>query len=783
MIRTVTLFLASLIAASVISFAQVAPSVPFALADYATSDAGDDNAPKIATDGAGVWIAVWSSTSNVSTLSGDSGTDSDILFSRSTTNGSIWEAADILNGNHADARSDSWPVTIDFGLNRWVVAWSSNDNILGAGSDIDVFVAQSDDGGDTWTAPALLNTNGTGDTGSDGNIGLDIASDGMGNWIAVWASTDDLGATIGTDRDILVATSGTNGDAWSTPVPLNNNADTDSGLDGFGTVSIVTDKMGTWIAAWSSDEDLNSTAGADQDIFFSRSVDNGATWSDPAVLNSAALGDTQANSFPVLAADGVGRWVAVWTSIEGAKGFSDTYIYSRSSDNGISWAAEEPLADAGGDLSLFLDEPAPTLITDRAGNWVAAWGFDESVIDDTASDDDLVVVVSQDGGANWSDPVLLDTNGTTDDGSDFRPSIATDGAGHWVAVWDSLDQTTGNGADADIIASNFVLDPSIADVISGQITFPGGAPVTCASVEATLQGGSVTGVAVTDLNGEYFFAGLANGVYDIRVFSPDFGVVSGGVADITSGPISDFNLEIAPAAVSQAVRGRVIDDATGEPLVGVFVEALFNNAVVSATYTCASGDYILSLEGIGKGAVTVDLRYTLDNYTTKTTPGVNVPPDGTEQNETMAKAVEFPASLSGTVNATNKGVAALPNARVTLRGPSNLNATTDTNGAYSFNDVLGGEYTITASADGYEGRVVSKVISGSEAVIQTFELSREGGAFGDINNDGELNASDIQLVINAVLGVAPGGTNGDVNNDGETNASDVQLVINAVLGV
>ena len=53
---------------------------------------------------------------------------------------------------------------------------------------------------------------------------------------------------------------------------------------------------------------------------------------------------------------------------------------------------------------------------------------------------------------------------------------------------------------------------------------------------------------------------------------------------------------------------------------------------------------------------------------------------------------------------------------------------------------------------------------------------------GDINGDGHTNASDIQLVINAALGLDVD-YNCDISSDGTVNAIDVQLVINAVLGV
>jgi hypothetical protein len=53
----------------------------------------------------------------------------------------------------------------------------------------------------------------------------------------------------------------------------------------------------------------------------------------------------------------------------------------------------------------------------------------------------------------------------------------------------------------------------------------------------------------------------------------------------------------------------------------------------------------------------------------------------------------------------------------------------------------------------------------------------------DADGDGVTNAVDVQLVINAALGVAPPGTQADVSGDGKVNAVDVQIVINAALGL
>ena len=80
----------------------------------------------------------------------------------------------------------------------------------------------------TPSPPALLNTNGDSDLGHD--YEPQVTTDGTGNWVAVWYSDENLGGTAGTDPDIFVATSTDNGGSWSAPALLNTNGDSDIGL-------------------------------------------------------------------------------------------------------------------------------------------------------------------------------------------------------------------------------------------------------------------------------------------------------------------------------------------------------------------------------------------------------------------------------------------------------------------------------------------------------------------------------------------------------------------------
>lgn len=58
------------------------------------------------------------------------------------------------------------------------------------------------------------------------------------------------------------------------------------------------------------------------------------------------------------------------------------------------------------------------------------------------------------------------------------------------------------------------------------------------------------------------------------------------------------------------------------------------------------------------------------------------------------------------------------------------------------------------------------------------------GVVGDVNSSGTIDAIDVQIVINAVLGLlVQANHTPDINGDGQSNALDVQLVINAALGI
>ena len=155
---------------------------------------------------------------------------------------------------------------------------------------------------------------------------------------------------------------------------------------------LAADGAGNWVAVWASWDDLRGTIGSDEDILVSRSTDGGATWTPPAALNSNAASDPP-----------------------------------------------------GTDPPQVVDQ-SPALATDGAGNWVTAWRTELDEGGGSHSNNGIMVSLSTDNGATWTDRERL----PTPDIGGYRPHVATDGLGHWVAVMEYVDELAGTGVDSEI---------------------------------------------------------------------------------------------------------------------------------------------------------------------------------------------------------------------------------------------------------------------------------------------------------------------------------------------
>jgi cysteine-rich repeat protein len=138
-----------------------------------------------------------------------------------------------------------------------------------------------------------------------------------GKWIVAWSG---YLAPLGSDGDILFATSDDNGQTWDDAAPLNVYASIDRAWD--SAPSLAADETGRVLAVWSTHDSLGGTIGFDSDIVTSITTDGGITWSPPVPVDAAAGGDARRDEAPMVAAGGGSRWSVAWTSLP----FSDAYI-------------------------------------------------------------------------------------------------------------------------------------------------------------------------------------------------------------------------------------------------------------------------------------------------------------------------------------------------------------------------------------------------------------------------------------------------------------------------
>jgi carboxypeptidase D len=95
--------------------------------------------------------------------------------------------------------------------------------------------------------------------------------------------------------------------------------------------------------------------------------------------------------------------------------------------------------------------------------------------------------------------------------------------------------------------------------------------------------------------------------------------------------------------------------------------------------------------------------------------------------------------------------------------------------------LLPGTYTLAVWAPGYARERVEGVVVGGAGATRVDVALDPAGITGDQNGDGRVDALDVQMVINAVLGLLdlPAA---DLDGNGRADAVDVQRIINAVLG-
>jgi hypothetical protein len=154
------------------------------------------------------------------------------------------------------------------------------------------------------------------------------------------------------------------------------------------------------------------------------------TFGPPALLDPNASPSQAASYSPQVTTDGAGNWVAAWwggIDLGPGTGWDLEVLFSRSTDDGATWAAAAPLNTNATTDSR--PDYRPQVTTDEEGAWVAVWYSREDFGGSIGIDPDILVARSTDAGATWTAPVPLNTNAATDSQPDDSPHRRQDGHG------------------------------------------------------------------------------------------------------------------------------------------------------------------------------------------------------------------------------------------------------------------------------------------------------------------------------------------------------------------
>ncbi|MBI5116113.1 exo-alpha-sialidase [Candidatus Poribacteria bacterium] len=251
--------------------------------------------------------------------------------------------------------------------------------------------------------------------GASTSYHVQISSDSDGRVYVTWSDSRN-----GTG-DIYFNRSMDNGATWLTSdIRLDTNA---AGSSVSHVPQISNDSEGHVYVAW---EDSRNHQ---YDIYFSRSLDYGATWlsSDIRLDTGGAGPSTKKSYYPQISSDSAGHVYVTW---QDSRSGQPRIYFNRSSDYGATWLPSDIHLDknvAGGSASEL-----PQISSDSAGNVYVTWQ------DSRDGQADIYFNRSSDYGATWlPNDIRLDTDAAGASAS-FDPQISSDSSGHVYVTWSDL---------------------------------------------------------------------------------------------------------------------------------------------------------------------------------------------------------------------------------------------------------------------------------------------------------------------------------------------------------
>jgi len=364
------------------------------IAPQKLSSSPDSHDPDIAADNQGNVNVVWGYSFFIS---GDN--YERLVFTRSTNGGTSWS-----------------PIVVAVDTDRYLsgkpsigVDSAGNIDVVWEVETLDhmIFYCQSANSGTTWS-PAVQITQWT-NASYTPVIGVSVP----GNINAAWsmATTNNY--------EIFFARSVNNGAFWSNWVNISNSSLSSLYPD------IAVDSAENLNVVWEESNNFSSW-----EIFFSRSINYGISWTTPVNLSNTQRGGSYN---PAIAVDNTGNINVAWRDDIPVPGI----YFRRSVDRGVSWSQSVKISDIidSAPGTAITSAGFPAIAIDGAGNINVGWK------DIVTGNSDIFFSRSTDNGATWSAPLNVSSSaGSTSTPGFWGPKITVDPLGNIYFVWQSADR-------------------------------------------------------------------------------------------------------------------------------------------------------------------------------------------------------------------------------------------------------------------------------------------------------------------------------------------------------
>jgi len=343
--------------------------------------------PHVAMDSYGNAIAVWNRFDGARWN----------VWSNRYVSGAGWGAAQLIETDDSGSACTS-QVASDSAGNATAVWYQSdgvrfniwsNRYIVGAG----------------WMTAQLIESDDSGDASEPR-----VATDSLGNAVAVWSQSDGIRSNIWSNRYVT-------GVGWGSPQLI----ETDN-AGGASAPELAVDSSGNAVAAWWQFDGIRSNIWSNRFVV-------GIGWGTAQLIETDSSGTA---SGPHVAVDRSGNAVAVWYQSDGVRNsiWSNRYVV------GTGWGAAQLIETDNSDAFN------PRVAVDNSGNAVSVWCQYDGTRYNILSNRFVV-------GTGWGTAKLIESDNS---GDAYWPEVAAGSSGNAVVVWSQSD-----GARISIWSNRFVV--------------------------------------------------------------------------------------------------------------------------------------------------------------------------------------------------------------------------------------------------------------------------------------------------------------------------------------